>query len=137
MSSSVHITLKDAILLSQWEEFCRREGLVHHPNVVGGNVYYGAGPSEVEVYFGRGNHDQKLPFRPPAKATEITVSTFWMGRRLEHVADVAAKILRAWPGTYYPSPELTDAMEGQGAFELTRSCQECSEEHRQDECPNR
>lgn len=110
MSSAVYLKFPKAILLKDWEAFCKTLSIEHSPNTVGGNAFYFRGPFGIEIKFGDSDWKQKeLPFHPPEQATKITVSTFWMGD-LQGVAQVAKWILDRWFGSYDPDVELKALM---------------------------
>lgn len=122
MSSAIYYQPDGPISLSEWESFCTKHGIKYSPNTVGQNVYYA---DQVEIVFGgkeefgtverAGNGFPRWETaRPPAQASEITVSTRWMGGAQPAVADLAIAMFRRWGGKLQASPELETAISSAG-----------------------
>jgi len=88
MSSAVYINYSKPILLEEWQEFAKKEGIVYSPKTVGRNIFYFG---EVEINFGEPNF-----ISSPKLSKKIIISTYWMGD-LNSVDKVVRKILKKWP----------------------------------------
>lgn len=115
MSSAVYLYFDQAVPVEPWLKFCEEEKIEHSSNTIGGNYFYFGGKGAVELQFGQGSHKQSLPFRPPAEASRIMVSTFWMGPAVPEVAAMARKILSRFPGRFETDPELEPLMAKSGS----------------------
>lgn len=126
MSSAVYLFFTPPIPLEDWVVFCNEQDITYSPQTVGRNVFYAG---DVEISFGDQNlaplpqlPDGRLDFSaasPGSLASEITVSTFWMGKAIPDVARIAKLILGRWSGTMQCDPELTRFMYWREAPSLT------------------
>lgn len=115
MSSAVYLSFTPPIPLEEWEVFCVENNIDYLPNVIGRNAFY-ANDGGVQIVFGGMNLNPlpKTPSgrtdfnaaRPLLSASEITVSTFWMGKAIPDVARMAQCILSRWHGEMECDPEL-------------------------------
>lgn len=100
MSHAAYFDFDEPVSLDRWTEFCQDHGLVYSPNTVGQNHYYAG---DIEVMFGYYPHEvgtveedeDGRPLwdtaKPPEKATQVRVSTFY-GGDIGAVAGLAASL---------------------------------------------
>lgn len=115
MSSAVYLKPATPILLADWEAFCAEQGIVYSPTTSGGNYYYFGNPDEdVEIKFGSGS--QPAFSAPPAQANEVTVSTYYLNRRvMPMVVDIVKAFRARWRSKMDADPEYKSLLRQRSA----------------------
>lgn len=123
MSSAITMEFEPSVSLGEWKIFCKENGLIYAPRVIGQNAFY---KDDIQVLFGRANFDalpaseKGIDFtkaEPYGTAEEIVVSTYWMGN-LRGVSELASVIAIEFKPKYtHTDMELRDMLNMNGKKE--------------------
>lgn len=98
MSSAAHISFEpgtNSVTADEWQVFCRKHGLEHSPQTVGGNVYYCGGLGGVEVHY---------------SSWMVSFLTYQGGKAMPDVARLTKHAWRRWGGSLLADPEIRKLM---------------------------
>jgi hypothetical protein len=97
----------EEVTLEDWQHFVSLQGLLHRPEVVGGNTYQHP-YHPVQVRFGRGSSTRR---ELPAEAAMITFSTYFMGEACPVVAMLAVAAWQEFGGGLDAAPEIRNLIQ--------------------------